>query len=879
MAILATIVSFALATVGFLVPTSPSSHGTRAGIMAMTSETLDSTDDVGAFPSIAIGSNDEVHISYIYDTQADLKYATKVDGTWTLNTVDSLCDAHGYTSLAVDSDENIHIAYLDVINLDLKYVTNADDTWTTTTVDSTSDVNMFISLAVDSNDKVHISYYESANDDLKYATNVDGSWVTSIIDSIDNVGGHSCIAVDSNDRIHISYCNYTDTSLKYATNATGSWVTSTIDSEGIVGYFISMAIDSNDGIHISYYDDTNNALKYASNAGGAWLCDTVDDSIGGAGMLTSLAIDSNDRAHVSYYDSWGGDLKYATNARGSWATNTVDSSDDVGRYSSIAVNSTDVIHIGYYDYTNHDLKYATVAPEPTCVIRGWVNDSVTHEGIGGATVLFISTEDFWSDSTLTDETGYYELTASQSELMVRCQMFGYYSAILDVDTTGESEYRLDIELEAEPTVPKASMSIEPDRNISENNPMTVTIAAEDFNLIGAYVLIGRIHNKTDNWVNFTLATSGDSYGDLDFDMTYEDDVLEGTAEWSAKSSNGGYLANDTSREYVIFTYTRYIGSELSHGIASHYYNDTISMEEGYAFFDEHTGEYQGFEFSNLTTMVELNPILAASPDDVDVEIAPLMAAYPWSFDSTLSFEEMIWLTPSLVPGERRSVVGLTFEQSEIVPSGEYITLFVAIDGVNNLNGTAELITVDTECPVAYAGEDLSLEPGDEATLTGVGSDNVGVVDYTWVIEDNDGTEVTVEGQVISYEFVEWGDYTVTLTVRDGANNEASDTMAVWVYDETDPTADAGDDIHVLIGEAFTLNGTGSSDNTGIIVYQWSCEELDDWEEEGGEVEMELDTEGEYTFTLETRDAGGNSDTDDVIVYVTDRTLRHSRPDA
>jgi PKD repeat protein len=520
---------------------------------------------------------------------------------------------------------------------------------------------------------------------------------------------------------------------------------------------------------------------------------------------------------------------------------------------------------------------ASIQAEPVCRLYGWVNDSATHEGISGATIVYVRfEEDIWTDQTLTDETGYYEVQVNQSALFVQCYKTGHFIVTVEINTTGESEYRQDFELEAEPTVPEMSIAIDPERNISAHNPLTVSIVVEDYNLILVEVIMGQVHNRTGDWVNFTATTvsgvilfSSTIVDGMQFEYTYEDDVFEGTAEWYAESTRSGYLVNETSSEYSQAYLRRSIMEDVSLGFRCYYFNDTLSMEEGIAYFDNDTGEYEGFEFGSLMSIYEDSPIPDAPADDPFGEIAPLTTVIPWELNTTMTFEEYIALTGSVVCKDRRSVAGLTFEYDETVPSGEYVAMVFAIDEAFNLNGTVDILTVDTDDPVAYAGEDLTLEPGDEATLTGVGSDNVGVVDYTWVIEDNDGTEVTLEGQVISYEFVEWGEYTVTLTVRDGANNEASDTMAVWVYDETAPMADAGDDIYVLIGEVFTLNGTGSSDNSGITGYLWSCEELEDWSESGAEVELALDSEGEYTFTLETMDAGGNSDTDDVVVYVTD----------
>ena len=168
-----------------------------------------------------------------------------------IQTIDSIGYVGEDTSIAIDSNDKIHISYYDGSNTNLKYATNSSGTWVKFTIDNTGDVGEDTSIAVDSNDGIHISYFDDTNGDLKYATDASGSWISSTIDSVGSVGWYASIAVDSSDGIHISYCDSTNYDLKYATNSSGSWVNSAIDSTGSVGWYSSIAVDSNDGIHIS----------------------------------------------------------------------------------------------------------------------------------------------------------------------------------------------------------------------------------------------------------------------------------------------------------------------------------------------------------------------------------------------------------------------------------------------------------------------------------------------------------------------------------------------------------------------------------------------------------------------------------------------------
>ncbi|MEC8589878.1 MAG: carboxypeptidase regulatory-like domain-containing protein, partial [Candidatus Thermoplasmatota archaeon] len=231
--------------------------------------------------SIAIDSNDAIHISY-FDNQADnLNYATCSSGcttgsNWSKVSVDTPGNVGSQSSIAIDSNDAIHISYSDGTNGRLKYATcssgcTAEGNWSKVRVDTASNVGSWNSIAIDSNDAVHISYFDDTGHDLKYATCSSSclvhqnNWDKVYVDSVGDVGEYSSIAIDSYGFKHISYFDDTNDDLKYATDQTGSWVTTSVDATWhSVGKYSSIAIDSNDGVHISYYDDTNSNLKYAT---------------------------------------------------------------------------------------------------------------------------------------------------------------------------------------------------------------------------------------------------------------------------------------------------------------------------------------------------------------------------------------------------------------------------------------------------------------------------------------------------------------------------------------------------------------------------------------------------------------------------------------
>jgi fibronectin type 3 domain-containing protein len=336
----------------------PADTEATPGTFERTTLAIDYWGNVGSYSSIALDSNDKVHISYL-DLGGSginhLKYASNSQGGWFNMGID-WWDMGPTSSIAVDSNNKSHIAYQDITNLDLKYATDASGSWATYTLDNTN-IGWYCSIAIDSNDKVHISYWDFMNLALKYATNAGGSWTNETVEG-GNVGYYSSIAVDSNNSVHISHFDNTNKDLRYATNSGGSWNRQAIDTGGSVGVTNSIGIDSEGKLHISYYDNTNKNLKYVNNEGGSWNIQVIDHQ-DDVGFYSSLAIDPSDKIHISYYDKTNGDLKYATDVGGTWGYQTIDAEGDVGLFSSIAVDSQYRVHISYYDYYYEDLKYAT----------------------------------------------------------------------------------------------------------------------------------------------------------------------------------------------------------------------------------------------------------------------------------------------------------------------------------------------------------------------------------------------------------------------------------------------------------------------------------------------------------------------------------------
>ncbi len=186
------------------------------------------------------------------------------------------------------------------------------------------------------------------------------------------------------------------------------------------------------------------------------------------------------------------------------------------------------------------------------------------------------------------------------------------------------------------------------------------------------------------------------------------------------------------------------------------------------------------------------------------------------------------------------------------------------------------VTADAEPPVADAGPDQTVDEDTVVAFDGSGStDNIGIVNYTWDFVD--ATSQTLYGVSPSYMFANPGTFVVTLTATDAEANSDTDTVTITVRDTTDPVADAGTDMTVVEDVQVAFDGTGSSDNVGVVNYTWDFG--DGTTGYGGTTTHTYSDPGGYTVTLTVRDAAGNEATDALEVTVQLDTDGDGDPDA
>jgi hypothetical protein len=204
-------------------------------------------------------------------------------------------------------------------------------------------------------------------------------------------------------------------------------------------------------------------------------------------------------------------------------------------------------------------------------------------------------------------------------------------------------------------------------------------------------------------------------------------------------------------------------------------------------------------------------------------------------------------------------------------AGTYIITLRASDVRDNWgSGWVNVTVQDTSDPVAMIPPIPVIDQHETVTFDGsISTDNVGIVNWTWSFT-YDGKVIELYGIRPTFKFYMIGSYTITLTVRDGGDNEDVDSILVIVNDITPPIADAGLDIMMKLPGYVQFDGGASSDNDGIASYRWSFEYA------GREIQLDgvqptylFDLPGTFDVTLKVTDIGGLWSTDVVRVTVPD----------
>jgi fibronectin type 3 domain-containing protein len=216
--------------------------------------------------------------------------------------------------------------------------------------------------------------------------------------------------------------------------------------------------------------------------------------------------------------------------------------------------------------------------------------------------------------------------------------------------------------------------------------------------------------------------------------------------------------------------------------------------------------------------------------------------------------------------ERASFVGTR--------AGLYRFMLKCFDGKASASDTVD-VTIRNAAPSVSAGNDMTVDVQTLVTLHAAGADpNGDALSYQWRLVS--GTGATLPGmasQDIAVTFNAGGQFRFSVTCSDGLLTSAADEIIVTVnpLENQAPTANAGQDQDVQIGQRVTLDGSASSDPDGdSLSYTWRQVAGIQVALQGGQTAspyFDTISEGTREFELVVSDGAASSVPDRVVVRV------------
>ena len=266
-------------------------------------------------------------------------------------------------------------------------------------------------------------------------------------------------------------------------------------------------------------------------------------------------------------------------------------------------------------------------------------------------------------------------------------------------------------------------------------------------------------------------------------------------------------------------------------------------------------------------------------------------SYHWNFDGDKMFEE--------------TTESPTNSHAFSAPGEYQVEVMVKDGGSNGLTDVASVnVTVqeadqepnDTAQPSAAIDAPENVTVGEQFSVDASEStDDTSIVEYDWSF-DGDATKT---GTTATYAFESAGEHTVALTVTDAAGKTDTATASVTVESseppkeeppkeeppkDAEPTAAFSAPETATLSEKFRLDGSASSDDDGIVSYEWNFDSQGDPEHTLADQShvwvvpwKHYGQAGTYDVTLTVVDASGQ--TDSVTKTVTVEQTDHAKPDA
>uniref|UniRef100_A0A8C3WE71 KIAA0319 n=1 Tax=Catagonus wagneri TaxID=51154 RepID=A0A8C3WE71_9CETA len=341
-------------------------------------------------------------------------------------------------------------------------------------------------------------------------------------------------------------------------------------------------------------------------------------------------------------------------------------------------------------------------------------------------------------------------------------------------------------------------------------------------------------------------------------------------EWSLISHPEDYQGEIKQRHVETLT--------VSHLSVGHYaFKVAVSSENGF-----------GEGFVNVTVKpaarVNLPPTAVVSPARQELTL-PLTSAFIDGSQSTDDTKIVSYHWEEIngpFREEKTSAESPVLQLSNLLP-GNYTFRLTVTDSDGATNSTTAALIVRNAVdypPIADAGPNQTITlPQNSITLNGnQSSDDHQIVLYEWSLgPGSESKEVAMQGVETPYlhlSAMEEGDYTFRLVVTDSSRQQSTAVVTVVVQPEHNrpPVAVAGPDKELVFPvESATLDGSGSTDDHGVVFYHWehvrgpSAVEMENMDQAIATVSgLQV---GTYCFRLTVKDQEGLSSTTTLNVAV------------
>jgi len=225
-------------------------------------------------------------------------------------------------------------------------------------------------------------------------------------------------------------------------------------------------------------------------------------------------------------------------------------------------------------------------------------------------------------------------------------------------------------------------------------------------------------------------------------------------------------------------------------------------------------------------------------------------------------------------GAYHDIAGLVTTH-RFVEAGVHEVALHVWDAVGNHAAESSIIIVnDTTPPQVNAGPDVVVGVDEPVFFDGSAtSDNTGVYLWEWSFSYEGGTMVFNGPGPHRFRFARPGVHFIVLEAMDSYGNVGTDYFRVEIVDIAPPSADAGRDIQVYVGEGIDLVGSLSKDDIGITEYRWYIGQGEHSVMMRGVFQdLVMDRPGDYYILLVVRDAAGNTDWDWKRVIVSEHEV-------